>query len=272
MHALALRLRRLSVCSSLFLSLLFLSVWVPALAAAESALRLPMPETLGVFPAATYDDTGEQVGLAVMAVESLPDGLIRFVVQSGVRSGARNVAIAWLEPTDDGGVRPVRQTSQAFDQRGRSLGLLEIDHRAATARCVGGEHPGGAGDVVPLAPRDRIGNVPLNLLFQPLLDGQQERVEFQFFICRGGGRVIDFAARVAGGVPGAPGIVEIQYGPDLGGMFSWVSRAVLPRLSFWLDPLSPNHYVAHRMPLYTRGPEVLVVRKPLTPRALAHVP
>ena len=40
-----------------------------------------------------------------------------------------------------------------------------------------------------------------------------------------------------------------------------LAKAIVPRLSFWFDPASPIPWLAHRMPLYTNGPEVLVVRQ-----------
>ena len=39
-----------------------------------------------------------------------------------------------------------------------------------------------------------------------------------------------------------------------------LARQIAPKLSFWFDPRSPHEWVAHRLPLYSGGPEVTVVR------------
>ena len=58
-----------------------------------------------------------------------------------------------------------------------------------------------------------------------------------------------------------PDLVEVRYEPDLGMLVSFVARAVTPKLSFWFDPASPARWLAHRMPLYSDGPDVFVVRQ-----------
>ncbi len=75
---------------------------------------------------------------------------------------------------------------------------------------------------------------------------------------------MDFQASVARQEPGSPGspeLVEVRYAPDLGTVVSFLAKAVVPQLSFWFDPNSPTRWLAHRMPLYSDGPEVLVVRQ-----------
>ena len=34
----------------------------------------------------------------------------------------------------------------------------------------------------------------------------------------------------------------------------------MPKLSFWFDPRSASPWLAHRIPLYSKGPEVFVIR------------
>ena len=46
-----------------------------------------------------------------------------------------------------------------------------------------------------------------------------------------------------------------------GPILSFIARAVTPQLSFWFDPAAPSRWLAHRMPLYSDGPEVVVVRQ-----------
>jgi hypothetical protein len=117
---------------------------------------------------------------------------------------------------------------------------------------------------VPLPKHDRVANVPLNLLFDPLIRGDAAMVDFQILLCRSYAKVVDFKARVVrrdNGTDGNEHLVEVRYGPDFGSFFSLLANAIVPQLSFWFDPASPNPWIAHRMPLYTNGPEVFVVRQ-----------
>jgi hypothetical protein len=44
-------------------------------------------------------------------------------------------------------------------------------------------------------------------------------------------------------------------------MVSFFAQAVIPKLSFWFDPRARDPWMAHRIPLFTSGPEVFVVRE-----------
>jgi hypothetical protein len=39
-----------------------------------------------------------------------------------------------------------------------------------------------------------------------------------------------------------------------------VAQRFVPKLSFWFHPDEPHRWIAHRLPLYGKGPEVFVVR------------
>ena len=82
--------------------------------------------------------------------------------------------------------------------------------------------------------------------------------------------MIDFQGYVAPNVDAGPEtrIVEIRYRPDLGAL-TWLGSAFLPTFSVWLD--GEGDYVAHRIPLYNEGPEVLVVREGLSPRSFSPI-
>ena len=54
-------------------------------------------------------------------------------------------------------------------------------------------------------------------------------------------------------------VVEVRYGPDFG-LATLVAQNFVPKLSFWFDPAAPHRWMAHRLPLYGKGPEVFVVR------------
>ena len=123
-----------------------------------------------------------------------------------------------------------------------------------------------------MPPNDRVANVPLNLLFDPLVRGVSTRVDFQIMLCRGGGpRLMDFEAHVTrrgSDTDRDEGLIEVRYGPDLRTVVSFLARAVTPKLKFWFDRGDPTRWLAHRMPLYSDGPEVLVVRQGVSTRLL----
>jgi hypothetical protein len=243
---------------------------VAAPASAGSALRLAYPESFTTVPAATYDVEGGRVGGAHLVVERLPDGVVKMATETGFDGGARTVLTAALVPIDASkALRPLWQESRSFDPAGTPLGILRIDHERGVASCTPGPEldPSRAIEL-PLPDGDRVANVPLNLLFLPLVSGAQERVEFQFFLCRGGARLMDFRARVAArrnGGPDGQRLVEIRYGPDFGTIGSLLAQSMLPRLSIWFDPRARQPWLGHRVPLYSEGPEVLVIRDGVPP-------
>jgi hypothetical protein len=234
---------------------------------ADSELMLPYPTSYGTIPAATFDAGKQRVGDANLKVERFEDGTVHLLAESGVDGGARMIATATLAPiVDTNLLRPVFQQSRSFDADNEPLGVMSIDHRTGEATCTR-RHPDGEGmrtQHVPLPTRDRIANVPLNLLFDPLVKGDVSRVDFQILLCRGDAQLVDFQAEVVRreeGTDGSENLVEVRYGPDFGSVLSLLAKAVVPRLSFWFDPASPSPWIAHRMPLYTDGPEVFVVRQ-----------
>jgi hypothetical protein len=254
----------------------WLLVAAPALAG--SSLRLPMPQTFATIDASTYDGGGERVvGAAHLLIERLSDGRVKISTETGFAPGPRTVMSAMLAPVPGGGaLRPLWQESRSFQRDGTPMGLLRVDHEAGRASCVPGPQLDWSAAVQLDLPRtDRVANVPLNLLFQPLVDGEAERVDFQFFLCGGGPRLLDFRARVGerrNGGPGGRELVEIRYGPDFGTFGSMLLAPVLPRLSIWFDPHASQPWLAHRVPLYSDGPEVLVVRDGIPPGWLAPAP
>jgi len=237
------------------------SVW------ADSELMLPYPASFGKIPAATFDEGRQRVGDAKLEIKKLEDGTVRIHAESGVDGGARTIATATLAPiVNTNRLRPIFQQSRTFDADNEPLGVMNIDHRSGEAVCIR-PHSDGEGmhtQRVPLPENDRIANVPLTLLFDPLVKGDVSTVDFQILLCRGDAKLLDFQAKVVrreDGTDGSEQLVEVRYGPDFGSVFSLLAKAVIPRLSFWFDPASPSPWIAHRMPLYTDGPEVFVVRQ-----------
>jgi hypothetical protein len=237
-------------------------------AASESAFALAWPASIGRVPATTYDDRGARLGAANLVMEQLPSGDIRVFSQSGENAGAHNVASAELVPIRAGeSLRVVRQESRAFDVHGEPLGLLEVDHQARRARCMAPD--GSVRSELELPAEDRVVNVPLNLLFLPLVRGETRELHFQFFLCRDRrAKLLNFQAWVAQS-QGRSGPIEIRYAPELG-LLSPLAGQLVPKLSFWFDARAPYGWVAHRLPLYTGGPEVLVVREGTSTAMLAN--
>ncbi len=250
------------------------SLLASAPAWADSALMLPYPTSFGTIPAATFDAGRQRVGDANLKVERLADGTVQLFAESGVDGGARTIASATLAPIAETNLlRPVFQQSRSYDANNEPLGVMNIDHVSGEATCTrrDADGTGMRTERVPLPTHDRIANVPLNLLFDPLVKGEAATVDFQILVCRGSAQLVDFQAKVVRREDGSDGgepLVEVRYGPDFGSLFSLISKAIVPRLSFWFDPAAPTPWVAHRMPLYADGPEVFVVRQGIETNSL----
>jgi hypothetical protein len=230
-------------------------------------LVLPRPAEIGSFPAGTYDGDGHRIGTAKFVLEELDGRRVRIRVETSVNGGGRMQASAELEPVPDG-LRLLEETSQSFDAAGAAFPLLHVDHVSGVATCTPPVGSDARFRRIDLREDERIVIVPLNLLFLPLVLGRTEELEFQIFTCSLGGRAIDFVAR-ARPVRGADGtgLVEVRFHPDFG-MLSWLASVALPNLTFWFDKSSQGRYLAHRIPLYPGGPEVLVAREGVAPATL----
>jgi len=246
---------------------LLLSTGVLVLAAAsarpDSSLVLPFPEALGPIPAGTYDVDGKRLGEAKLSYERRPDGKIHMRAVASVQNGARNVVHALFEEIEEGrSLRVLQESSLSYDAEGKPMILVEVDHEKGVGRCT--PPAGGPEDVetVPLPQDDRVTNTTLELLFRPLAMREVETIDFQALLCQGGARVVDFVAVLADRSSREPShqIVEVDFGPKLGRVLSWFARATVPDLRFWFDA-NQGLYVAHRMPLFNGGPEVVIARE-----------
>jgi hypothetical protein len=249
--------------SPLSIALLVLSALCAAGAAgAESGLVLAYPDTFGRVDAATYADDGRRIGGADLLVERLDTGRVRMRSESGEQRGARTTATAELTPRD-GGLQVLLEQSRSLYEHGQPLGVLTVDHERRKARCQ--DASGAVVSELELPQADRVLNVPMNLFFKPLVSGEERSLEFQLFLCRPEARLIDFVAWAADAEGAQP--VEIRYGPDFG-IASSLARHMAPKLSFWFGREAPHPWVAHRLPLYSGGPEVFVVRGDVSSTAL----
>jgi hypothetical protein len=192
--------------------------------------------------------------------ENLGDSRVRLLVASGIDGGARTVATAEFAIVDDGEhLQLLREESRSFDPDGVSLGALKIDHEHGVGSCNTPKNGGMNREEIALPEQDRVANVPLNLLFQPLVAGTTEEVSFQLLLCRFGARLVDIDAVVASRESDGS-VVEIEYRPNFGMLVSIIAKRWLPRLSVWFDRSGQNQWIAHRVPLYSKGPNVLVIR------------
>ena len=228
---------------------------------AESDLLMDYPGSFGLIPASTYDVDRRQVGGARLMIEKLGNGNVRLSSESGFTGGARTIATAELVPAEGSNkLRPLLQESRSFDPDGNALGVLTVDHVRGIASCRTPD--GELRSEIALPLNDRVANVPLNLLFLPLVRREKKEIAFQFFMCGGGAHFMDFVANLApssrnGKQPQK--VLEVRYGPDFG-FATLVAQNFVPKLSFWFDPEAPHSWLAHRLPLYSKGPEVFVVR------------
>ncbi|MFQ5418254.1 MAG: hypothetical protein ACE5FL_14610 [Myxococcota bacterium] len=229
-------------------------------ARAESSLRLPLPEHFGTISASTYDENQRRVGDAHVVFEDLGDSRVRLLLASGIDGGARTVATAEFAVVDGGEhLQLLTEESRSFDPDGLPLGVLRIDHERGVGSCNTPRDGGMKRVNVDLPEEDRVANIPLNLLFQPLVEGTTDEVNFQLLLCRFGARLVDIDAVVASREAEDP-VVEVEYRPDFGVLVSAVAKKWLPRLSMWFDRSGSNHWIAHRVPLYSKGPNVFVIR------------
>ncbi len=240
---------------------------LPQSAGAESSLLLPFPPELGPVPATTFDAVGREIGRSEFSLEAIDEDHFELLVTMRIDGGAHTRVRAVFEAVPDGAnaeprLRMLTERSQSFEVDGTPMTLLEIDHVAGTASCTPPADSADVPSTLSLPTDDRVANTPMHLLFLPIIRGEVERIRFQLFVCRGGATLHDFVA-LAGGPPvtrDGRTIQEIRYGPDLGRWVSWVASRVLPKLSFWFDTSHRGEYVAHRMPLYSKGPEILMIR------------
>jgi len=222
-----------------------------------------MPASFGSLKAGTHVKSGERVGDGQLSVERLDNGNVRILSQVGITGGPSTVAQAILAPVDDGrGLRLIRQESRSLDPEGRAMGVLAIDHEKRVASCTAINPDKPSSRTLDLPEGDRVVNVAMNLLFAPLVQGEVETVDFKLFVCRPRPYLVPFQASVTRHVPAtddAHEIVEVVYEPR-GGFVSMIVRQFAPRLVFWFDPARSNPWIAHRLPLYSSGPDVVVVR------------
>ncbi len=255
--------------------MLGLLLLAPAPTHAESSLALRAESSLEPIGATTFDESGRAIGRSSFEAWTEDDGSHRMRVTMGTDDGGRNVSQAVLAPiagsvtgsaTEEAlRLRVVEERSQSTTADGRTLPLLVIDHRAGRVSCYDGADAEAGGRHVAIEGDDRVVNVPMQLLFAPLVSGEIDAVRFQIAACDDGPVLHDMIA-VRGKTRTRAGrkVVEIEYGPDFGEAVAWLASRLLPSFSFWFDA-DDGAYLGHRMPLHRKGPEITLVRQGLTP-------
>lgn len=234
---------------------------------AASELRFVSPPRVGQIPAVTYDVDGHAIGRARLGMTRTDDGL-RLQVTTTLDDGERSLLRADMRRLPDGRLQLTSQSARTYDRHGVLTRAMDIDHVHARGVC---RLPSGEVRTVPLPTHDRIANVPLNLLLRPLVRGTVNEVRFQTFVCGERVRILATEARRVGppaGEGGRSGPVEVRYRFDLGAGLSLLARPFLPHIRFWFDARRPNLWVGYRIPLYSDGPTVLVLRDGVAPSAL----
>lgn len=238
---------------------------------AESVLRLPRPAVFGPIPAASYDEAGRKIGSARLDVLQLPTGNVYILASSDIHTGEAMVLSTELAPAAGDTLRPLWQMSHAYDRARRSLGIMFIDHEKGEAFCTPEEGNPAPPARLPIPQPDRVAHVPLNLLLLPLAKGETDVIRFQFLLCALGPRFVDAKATVARRLAARDGVdplVEVRYELDLNPVLAAIARPFMPRFAFWFDLQARDAWVAHRMPLASKGPTVLIVRTGVSPSAL----
>ncbi|MCH2410479.1 hypothetical protein MK292_06645 [Myxococcota bacterium] len=235
--------------------------WPGHKASGESALRLSLPEKYETINANTYDEEGNAVGDARLVIATDKDGNTVLEGEAGITHSASTTYSIVLEPTKHSKLKPLLQKSHSIDVEGNSLGMLTINHVKGFASCSSSESdPKKKIRTLKLPSNDLVSNIPLSLLFRPLVEGKEKEISFQIFLCRPKPRLIHANAKVVRSKKNAEGIVEVQYTISLGNLLNRVASPFLPKLSVWFDPKIPNMWIGHRVPLYTQGPTVTILR------------
>jgi len=259
--------------SAVVVGLLLAVIGLAFRSGAESALRLPRPSHFGDVAALTLDESGRCIGDAHVQMDELPNGEVTLLSESRIEGGGGNRLTAELAPVDSGKhLKPLLEESRSEVKLGEPLGFLRIDHAARRMRCAAAD---GETAELELPDEDHVALAPMSLLFLPLARGEVQQVDFQIPICRGGPRLVDAKARLVPGAMEADGtghLVEVRYELDFGPLLSAVVNPFLPRFSLWFDRVGAGDWMAYRMPLYSRGPTVVIMRTGLSPDALGLVP
>lgn len=239
------------------------------MADAGSGVRFAMPERFGEYQALAYDDDNRPIGVASLSMRKAADDAVEVAVKVRLDAGSHAEMQAWLVPDASGQHLRLRtQSTRAYDDQDQLVVDMQADHERGTAQCT---YRGYGTRSVRLPPGERIVNVPLNLLLRPVVAGEMPRVAFQTLLCDEAIRIVEAEVRYVRAIPvtsGNSSLVEARYRLDLGPLLTLALAPFLQRISFWFEANRPYLWVGHRMPLYAKGPAVLVLRQGYRPQDL----
>lgn len=256
--------------------LTIVTVGIASSARGESSVRLASESALEPIGATTFDRDGRAIGRSSFEIETTAEGAQIMRVTMGTDDGGRTISEATLAPLAGAlagaegragsGLRIVEERSQSTTADGRTFPLLVVDHQAGRVSCYEGKTTSSRGRHTAIPEDDRVVNVPMQLLFIPLVRGEVDELRFQIATCGDGRPVLHDMLAVRGSTRerGGRRVVQIEYGPDFGKAIGWLASRLLPSFSFWFDA-EDGTYLGHRMPLHREGPEITMVRRGLTP-------
>ncbi len=288
-----------TTAAALLVPIVSMTSLAPARGAAESGLALEVPNEFGILPATTFDDDGQAIGRSKFALDFEDGDTKTMRVSMQVEGGGQNIAEAKFEPLTrssppDAGalltesalaagasgragddtkamtaLRIIEERSQSTSVDGRVFPLLVIDHEERRVSCYPDGEPPSAATHRDIPDGDRVVNVPMQLLFLPLVRGEVESIDFQIATCADGPPTLYDMIAVRSSTFERDGrrIVEVEYGPDFGAAIAFLASRLLPSFSFWFDA-DDGTYLGHRMPLHLKGPQITLVRQGLTPAAI----
>lgn len=253
--------------------LVFLSMLGPNPGQSESTLRLFAPAGTQDIGATTFNQAGQAIGHSRLDIKTQPGGLRHLHVTMAIDEGGSNTSEAIFAPIVESGttsgsntaLRLIEERSRAIGADGHKFPLLVIDHEKGRVSCYPDGQVSPQGKHLSIEGDDRVANVPMQLLFLPLVRGKADALRFQIATCADGPVLHDMiAVRGTTLLRGGRQVVQIQYGPDFGRTLAWLASRLLPSFSFWFDANDAT-YLGHRMQLYREGPEITLVRAGLTP-------
>lgn len=120
---------------------------------------------------------------------------------------------------------------------------------------------------MPLPDGDRVANVVVSRVLGQLVAAREGSFDFAILICRPDVRVLAARATVVDTAATGAGdeLVEIETTVELGPILGSLLGPFLPRVSMWFDPNAATAWIGQRMPLFAKGPTVLVLRSGVAP-------
>jgi len=255
----------MAIRKSMHLLLLFCFLLFSDSLYAKSSIRFPVPEVYGENTAIVYDDNDRKIGKALLSMKKINSDMVLVVVRILLNSGLNAEMKANLKLANDKkSLHLISQQAYTLNEEGHFQNRMFVDHINEEAVCINADNDKFD---MQLPERDQIVNIPLNLLLKTVAAGKEDKAVFQTLVCGDKIELLDTSVERTA-IREKTGIVETRYRFDLGVFVSLLAMPFVPRISFWFESGYPYAWVGHRMPLYSNGPTVLVLRKDYLPEDL----